>query len=150
MALGSSRLIRSIPQSKSSTRNIFRNRSLVRNAESFVNRSRNNGLFKPSTERQRSPNRVATATLASVLFFPQRPVLQLNGRAYSPCVVERVVAAAGLAKSYQSASKLLSLLTDIQISKRQINNLTVLIGEALQQDQQVKHDVTGKSLPIAR
>jgi len=52
--------------------------------------------------------------------------------------VERVVAAGGLAKSYQSASKLLSLLTDIQISKRQINNLTVLIGEELQQDRDAK------------
>ncbi len=67
----------------------------------------------------------------SVLFFPQRPLLKLDGRAYSPLVLERIVSAGGLAKSFVSAAKLLKLIGEIDVSSRQINNLTVLVGEEL-------------------
>ena len=73
----------------------------------------------------------------SGIFFPQRPLLKLDGRAYSPAVLERIVAVGGLAKSFEVAAKLLELIGEIEVSSRQINNLTVLVGEELaaQRDQ---------------
>lgn len=67
----------------------------------------------------------------SVIFFPQRPLLRLDGRAYSPAVLERIVTAGGLAKSFVVAAKLLKLIGEIDVSSRQVNNLTVLVGEEL-------------------
>jgi hypothetical protein len=67
----------------------------------------------------------------SEIFFPQRPLLKLDGRAYSPLVLERIVSAGGLAKSYVVAAKLLKLIGEIDVSSRQVNNLTVLVGEEL-------------------
>ena len=128
-ALESLRRTWSTPQSKSSTPNISRTRKLVRNVGNFAKRVRRNGLSKQLTERQLSPNRVVTATLASRLFFHQ-----LNGHVYSPSVVKRVVAKKGFAKSYKSASKMLSLLTDIEISQYQINNLMVSTDAELRHD----------------
>lgn len=74
----------------------------------------------------------------SVIFFPQRLLLKLDGRAYSPTVLERIVSAGGLAKSFVVAAKLLKLIGEIAVSSRQINNLTVLVGEELagQRDRQ--------------
>lgn len=67
----------------------------------------------------------------SVIFFPQRPLLKLDGRAYSPLVLERIVSAGGLAKSFLVAAKLLKLIGEIDVSSRQVNNLTVMVGEEL-------------------
>lgn len=67
----------------------------------------------------------------SEIFFPQRPLLKLNGRAYSPLVLERIVSAGGLAKSFVVAAKLLKLIGEIDVSSRQVNHLTVLVGEEL-------------------
>jgi hypothetical protein len=67
----------------------------------------------------------------SVIFFPQRPLLKLDGRAYSPVVLERIVAAGGLAKSFDVAAKLLALVGEIDVSSRHVDNLTVLVGEEL-------------------
>jgi len=74
----------------------------------------------------------------SVIFFPQRLLLKLDGRAYSPLVLERIVSAGGLAKSFDVAAKLLKLIGEIDVSSRQVNNLTVLVGEELarQRDRQ--------------
>ncbi len=74
----------------------------------------------------------------SVIFFPQRPLLRLDGRAYSPLVLERIVSAGGLAKSFVVAAKLLKLVGEIEVSSRQVNNLTVLVGQELarQRDRQ--------------
>lgn len=71
-------------------------------------------------------------------FFPQRSLLGLDGRAYSPAVLERIVAAGGLAKSFSVAAKLLKLIGEIDVSSRHVDNLTVLVGEELatERDQQ--------------
>ena len=76
----------------------------------------------------------------SVIFFPQRPLLKLNGRAYSPVVLERIVTAGGLCKSFAVAAKLLKLIGEIDVSDRQINHLTVLVGQELEasRDQQTE------------
>ena len=67
----------------------------------------------------------------SVIFFPQRPLLKLDGRAYSPVVLERIVVAGGLAKSFAVAAELLKRIGEIDVSSRQVNNLTVLVGQEL-------------------
>lgn len=67
----------------------------------------------------------------SAIFFPQRPQLKLDGRGYSRLVLERIVAAGGLAKSFEVAAKLLKLVGEVDVSSRQVNNLTVLVGEEL-------------------
>jgi hypothetical protein len=74
----------------------------------------------------------------SVIFSPQRPLLKLNGRAYNPKVLERIVVAGGMAKSFDHARELLKLIGEIDVSSRQANNLTVLVGQelAVQRDRQ--------------
>ena len=67
----------------------------------------------------------------SGIFFPQRPLLKLDGRAYSPVVLERIVAPGGLAKSFAVAAELLQRIGEIDVSSRQVNHLTVLVGEEL-------------------
>lgn len=67
----------------------------------------------------------------SVIFFPQRPWLKLDGRAYSRLVLERIVVVGGLAKSFDVASELLQRIGEINVSGRQVNNLTVLVGQEL-------------------
>lgn len=64
--------------------------------------------------------------------------MKLDGRNYSPAVVERVVSAGGLAKSYAAAADLLKLLADLRISKRHVNNWTVEIGVELANERDEK------------
>jgi len=67
-------------------------------------------------------------------------LLRLDGRAYSPAVLERIVSAGGLAKSFAVVAKLLKLIGEIDVSSRQVNHLTVLVGAELatQRDQQTE------------
>ncbi len=53
-------------------------------------------------------------------------------------MVERVVSAGGLAKSYAAAANLLQLLADLGISKRHVNNLTVQVGRELEAERDTK------------
>jgi hypothetical protein len=46
-------------------------------------------------------------------------------------VLERIVVAGGLAKSFAVAAELLQRIGEIDVSSRQVNNLTVLIGQEL-------------------
>jgi hypothetical protein len=69
----------------------------------------------------------------SVLFFPQRINLCLDGSDYSPAVLQRIVAAGGSFGSFAIAAKLFELLTDLVVSQRTINNKTILIGTELKE-----------------
>lgn len=80
------------------------------------------------TERPICRNRSFDASLASVLFFPQRINLKLDGSDYSPAVLERVVSVGGTFGSFATAAKMFELLTDLKVSPRTINNKTILIG----------------------
>ncbi len=55
-----------------------------------------------------------------------------GGRIASSVVLERIVSAGGLAKSFAVAARLLKLIGEIDVSDRQINHLTVLVGEELE------------------
>jgi hypothetical protein len=65
-------------------------------------------------------------------------LLKLDGRGYSRLVLERIVVAGGLAKSFDVAAKLLRQIGEIDVSSRQVNNLTVVVGRELsaQRDRQ--------------
>lgn len=60
-------------------------------------------------------------------------MLRLDGRSYSPAVLERIVSVGGLAKSYAAAADVLGLLAGVGISSRQINQLTTFVGAELAQ-----------------
>jgi len=76
-------------------------------------------------------------------------LLKLDGHAYSPVVLERIVSAGGLSKSFAVAARLLQLIGEIHVSDRQINHLTVLVGQELEtsRDQQTEAYV---SQPLPR
>ena len=69
----------------------------------------------------------------SVLFFPQRVLLRLDGKRYSPAVTERIVAVGGSATSFSVGSKMLELLMDLKVSAKTVNVTTVSIGGELEQ-----------------
>jgi len=64
-------------------------------------------------------------------FFPQRTALAIDGRSYSPAVLEKVILVGAHAPSYAVGAKLLEVVGEIRISSRQLNNLTAKIGTEL-------------------
>ncbi len=67
--------------------------------------------------------------------------MRLDGRHYSPAVTERIVVVGGSATSFAMGSKMLSLLMDLKVSAKTINETTAKIGNELQQvrDEQAGH-----------
>ena len=59
--------------------------------------------------------------------------MRLEGRAYSPAVLEQIVTAGGAINSYEAAAVLLGSLAELEISARHVNNLTAMVGSELQQ-----------------
>lgn len=57
--------------------------------------------------------------------------LRLDGRAYSPLVLEQIVTAGAAVKSYEAAAILLKQLAEVEVSTRHVNNLTTMVGEEL-------------------
>ena len=54
----------------------------------FAQFSSDSGRSKLATVQSTSTNRFVIVTTVSVIFFPQRPLLKLDGRAYIPAVLE--------------------------------------------------------------
>lgn len=60
--------------------------------------------------------------------------MKLDGRGYSPLVLEQIVTAGASVKSFDAASAVLLLkLAEVDISPRHVNNLTTMVGEELAQ-----------------
>lgn len=57
--------------------------------------------------------------------------MKLDGRGYSPLVLEQLVTAGASVKSYEGASVLLEKLAEVSVSPRHVNNLTTMVGEEL-------------------
>jgi hypothetical protein len=114
--------------------NTWREWSLVLNVAAVAKSSGVSERSKRAMARSGWTNPFVTVTPVSVIFFPQRLLLKLDGRAYSPLVLERIVSAGGLAKSFDVAAKLLKLVGEINVCSRQVNNLTVMVGEELARD----------------
>ena len=66
-------------------------------------------------------------------FFPQRLPLKLDGHAYSPKVLHKIVETASHVKSFEVAAHLLEVNAEIAISSRHVNRLTQMIGQELQE-----------------
>jgi hypothetical protein len=94
-------------------------------------------------------SRRATAPNAGGIFFPQRPLLQLDSHGYSPAVLHKIVTAGGLLKSFAGAAKALTVLAEIHISERHVGRLTEEIGGELrhQRDAQTALHRARKLLP---
>lgn len=86
----------------------------------------------------------------SVLFFPQRIELSLDGDLFSPAVIERIVATGGACSSFVIAAKMILLLMDLEVASRTINNKTKKIGLELkagrdeQTDAHLKRPITAE------
>jgi len=66
-------------------------------------------------------------------FFPQRPVLGLDQRSYSPAVVDKIVSANAEHKSASKAQKMLEKLAEVVVSVPEIMDLSGVIGQELRE-----------------
>ena len=57
--------------------------------------------------------------------------MKLDGRGYSPLVLEQIVTVGGAVKSYELAAVLLKKLAEVAVSPRHVNNLTTMVGVEL-------------------
>ena len=83
-------------------------------------------------------NRWATARRVAGIFFPQRPVLKLDGHGYSPTILHRILHIASVTSAFDVAETALKVVGEISISARQINNLVNEVGQELAADRDVK------------
>ncbi len=75
-------------------------------------------------------NRLATARFVTGIFFPQRIALKIDGRSYSPKVLETAMFCAARDPAYQLAAETLRETAEIHISARHLRNLAVqIVGE---------------------
>jgi hypothetical protein len=87
-----------------------------------------------------SPNRFAAARFVTEIFFPQRLALKIDGRSYSPCVLEKAMYCAGTQPAYHLASKALAKVGDIAITGRHIGNLAEGVGKELANERDARTD----------
>lgn len=73
-------------------------------------------------------SRRGTARRVVGIFFPQRPLLKLDERSYSPTTLYHILYATAEVKSHNKAAKLLGVLDDLSISSRHVNRLAEAIG----------------------
>jgi hypothetical protein len=71
-------------------------------------------------------------------FFPQRPVLKIDGHGYSPTILHRSLYLAGVINSFDVAEVALKVVGEIAISDRQINKLTTEMGEEMAADRDAR------------
>jgi hypothetical protein len=83
-------------------------------------------------------SRWVTARRVVGIFFPQRPVLKLDGHGYSPTVLYRILHIAAVTSAFDVAETALKIVGEIPISARQINNLVNEVGGELASDRDVR------------
>jgi hypothetical protein len=93
------------------------------------NRVRLSYAAAPST----TTNRFAIVPAVAGIFFPLRPVLQLDGLGFSPSIFNKIIQTAGRAASFKEAAELLKINAEFTISGRYVNELTKMLGLELQQ-----------------
>jgi hypothetical protein len=76
-------------------------------------------------------SRLVTARHAVEIFFPLRPVLRIDGHAYSETIQHRILHLAGVTASFDVAAMALEVAGEIAISDRQVNKLVVESGAAM-------------------
>jgi hypothetical protein len=75
---------------------------------------------------------LAIARFVTGIFFPQRVALKIDGRSYSPKVLEIAMFCAARDPAYKLGAESLRETAEIQISSRHLRNLAVQIGGELQ------------------
>ena len=88
----------------------------------------------------RCTNRFTAARFATEIFFPQRIALKIDGRSYSPTVLEKAMYMAGTQPAYHLASTALAKVGGISITGRHLGNLSEGIGEELTQERDARTD----------
>lgn len=83
-------------------------------------------------------NRWPTARRVAGIFFPQRPVLKLDGHGYSPTILHRILHIASVTSAFEVAETALKVVGEISISARQINNLVNEVGQELAADRDAR------------
>lgn len=91
-----------------------------------------NVAFKRRTAICRSVNLSTTARFATEIFFPQRIALKIDGRSFSPKVLETAMFCAARDPAYKLAAETLQETAEISISTRHLRNLSVQIGGELE------------------
>jgi len=81
-------------------------------------------------------NRNATAHNVSGLFFPQRTVLKIDQREYTPMMIDKIVFAGTNDSSGEKAARSLRKLADLQISAMTVLRITEQIGGELHQERE--------------
>ncbi len=89
--------------------------------------------WRPLMVRLIFTNRFAIARLVAEIFFPQRPVLGLDQRSYSPAVVDKIVSANAEGKSTYKAQKMLRKLAELSVSVPTILDLSSMVGRELRE-----------------
>jgi hypothetical protein len=84
------------------------------------------------TAMSRYANPFAIARFATGIFFPQRIALKIDGRSYSPKVLETAMFCAARDPAYKLAAETLLETAEIRISSRHLRNLAVQVGGELQ------------------
>src|SRR5271157_4164450 len=93
-------------------------------------------------------SRSATARRVAGIFFPQRPVLRLDGHGYSPTILHRILHLASVTSAFDVAETALKVVGEISISARQINNLVDEFGQDLAADRDARtSQYVNKPLP---
>jgi hypothetical protein len=79
--------------------------------------------------RRNGPSRRVTAVVVDGLFFPQCRSLGIDQREASPAVLEKIVFAGTVGRSYGQASELLQKLAGLEVGEKQVERVTRAIGE---------------------
>lgn len=94
-------------------------------------RIRTRATLRLATVTSHYANPFAIARFVTGIFFPQRIALQIDGRSYSPKVLETAMFCAARDPAYKLAAETLQETAEIQISARHLRNLAVQIGGEL-------------------
>ena len=123
-------------------RRIFESRRLVLTARPLGPRRRTpaKGSFRRRTETSRFTSPFFIARFATEIFFPQRIPLKIDGRSYSPKVLEKAIICVARHPAYHLAATMLDDVGDISISGRHVGNLAARIGGELEQRRDTQTD----------
>jgi hypothetical protein len=86
----------------------------------------------------RLTSRFVIARFATEIFFPQRIVLKIDGRSYSPKVLQKAMLCTARIPAYELAAATLQDVGDIAITGRHLRNLSVQVGGELERHLQAK------------
>ena len=85
-------------------------------------------------------NQLSIARPVAGIFFPQRLPLKIDGRSYSPKVLEKAMFCTARDPAYNLAAATLEDVGDIRITGRHLRNLAAQVGGELEREQDAKTD----------